>query len=327
MNRTHTPLRARTLLRILAACWTVAVLLGACASPVRTGADSGLRLVWGERVRDQSLRWIDRAATLLWIEMYEWGDEALLEAAARAADRGVDVRVILDATEEHSRRAFDFLRREGVQVRQAAVPGGIDHVKLLLTDEGCLVGSMNWGPGSWANHDLVLRVPADHPLGRECRAHFEKDWEHGVAHRREAGQWVYSGEAVRDVLTGAVERAQRSIYAEIFDLNDETVLRSLARAAGRGVEVHVLLDPRQPDRWFAQDFLAASGADVRLYRSRGERLHAKVLVADEETVVMGSANWTNRAFEVNHELNVAFRSRRLAAEILEDWRSQAARIR
>jgi phosphatidylserine/phosphatidylglycerophosphate/cardiolipin synthase-like enzyme len=50
--------------------------------------------------------------------------------------------------------------------------------------------------------------------------------------------------------------------------------------------------------------LTAAGVDVRLYRGTGEKLHAKLAVADGRQALFGSANWTSGGFERNHELDI-----------------------
>jgi phosphatidylserine/phosphatidylglycerophosphate/cardiolipin synthase-like enzyme len=67
---------------------------------------------------------------------------------------------------------------------------------------------------------------------------------------------------------------------------------------------------------------------VRLYRSSGEKLHAKAAIADGATVVLGSANWTVSGFEHNHELDVTIPHNVAVAAAFEqqfdsDWSASA----
>ncbi|MBX6394437.1 MAG: phosphatidylserine/phosphatidylglycerophosphate/cardiolipin synthase family protein [Alicyclobacillaceae bacterium] len=305
--------------------------MGLCVSLTVVGClgePDPVRLLPAEQVRNTVIQSLQTANRTVAVEMYELGDPAVLEALSQAANRGLAVRVLADASEPYSRHGIEVLRRAGVEVRPVRVANGIDHVKLLTTDGGCLVGSVNWGPASWLNHDFDLWIPDPaHPICRECREHFEQDWSDGVKHRDDVGRWLFSGEYARSLLLTAMDRARTSVYVEMFELSDDNLLQALSRAANRGVGVHVLLDPNQPGRTAVQRRLAKAGVDVHLYRSRGERLHAKVLVVDARTVILGSANWTSRAFEANHELIVAFESPSIARNLIADWRTEAERIR
>ena len=112
------------------------------------------------------------------------------------------------------------------------------------------------------------------------------------------------------------------------------LLEALAQARERGVEVKVLLDR-------SADFMGPEGRNkeaFRYLRNRGvavsfdeatKLMHAKVLVIDEETVIVGSTNWSEGALARNLEGNALIRSKEFAREILEDfkgrWPAGAAR--
>jgi phosphatidylserine/phosphatidylglycerophosphate/cardiolipin synthase-like enzyme len=90
----------------------------------------------------------------------------------------------------------------------------------------------------------------------------------------------------------------------------------------------MLLDPSERPSDPSAASLRAHGVSVRLYRSGGEKLHAKAAVADAESVVLGSANWTVSGFQHNHELDVAIPSDQLIASAFEaqferDWSASA----
>lgn len=104
--------------------------------------------------------------------------------------------------------------------------------------------------------------------------------------------------------------------------------RALVRAQKRGVRVEVVLDrdgdsgdpaegPAKNSN--ALDFLRSGG--VAAYTSGGPAapLHAKLLVIDEETVLLGSANWSASAFSRNSEADVLLRSAATAQAVLRDF--------
>jgi hypothetical protein len=101
----------------------------------------------------------------------------------------------------------------------------------------------------------------------------------------------------------------------------------LIRAKERGVRVEATLngsfDPAQPFRsepnGEAAAFLRAGGVEV--FASSGPLLHAKILVVDERTVLLGSTNWTSAAFNNNAEAGAVIRSPRDARRALEDFKT------
>jgi phosphatidylserine/phosphatidylglycerophosphate/cardiolipin synthase-like enzyme len=115
---------------------------------------------------------------------------------------------------------------------------------------------------------------------------------------------------------------------EQFVLTDTGIVRALVDAHRRGVSVRVLFDPDQHPTDPHAATLRDAGVDVRLYRGSGEKLHAKAAVADGETVVFGSANWTNSGFQHNHEIDVEITGSPAVAHEFEshmnaDWAASA----
>ena len=100
---------------------------------------------------------------------------------------------------------------------------------------------------------------------------------------------------------------------------------ALRRARDRGVKVRVVLD-RGPDpggfsqdpearNGAARDYLAAAGIPVFLDDPQVVT-HAKALIVDGKTVLLGSTNWTTAAFTQNVEADALVRSPEFARDLL-----------
>lgn len=70
----------------------------------------------------------------------------------------------------------------------------------------------------------------------------------------------------------------------------------------------------------AVHFLRAQGIPV-FFDSAAVYTHSKVVVIDEETVILGSSNWTDTALNRNFESNVLIRSKTLAQKLLAEFRT------
>src|SRR5437899_2513817 len=74
--------------------------------------------VTGESIRDETIRRIDHTAHTLDVAMYSFNEPTLTEALIRAKDRGVSMRVILDALQAGSATSqADALNKAGVTVK------------------------------------------------------------------------------------------------------------------------------------------------------------------------------------------------------------------
>jgi len=103
------------------------------------------------------------------------------------------------------------------------------------------------------------------------------------------------------------------------------LLRALAAAAARGVDVRIVLDlgrdrrtgEIEPKHVAAQTWLAANG--VRVVLDELERTtHVKAVVIDDRWVVMGSHNWTRAAIASNREVSLLLDDPALAATLARE---------
>ncbi|MCF8565267.1 phospholipase D-like domain-containing protein [Alicyclobacillus tolerans] len=275
------------------------------ASPMPSPVtDRGMTLVWGQDVKAEALQMIQHSRRTCYLDIYELSDPDILNALASAKQRGVDVRVVADATERHSvEQGLPRLQKDGVSNAALQIHHGISHIKMLICDQNVLIGGMNFGAQSWNNNDASVYLPAANPsfLG-VFRYDFAR--AHGQAAAAPGSQLplIYDRNIQTHVVQ-AIQSAQNTVYMEAFDLSDYDVVNALKAAAKRGVAVEVLLDPGQSPNRKSSEQLRTAGAVVRFYRSRqGELMHAKILDVDGgKTFIIGSANFSHQAYTYNHE--------------------------
>ncbi|GHD85373.1 hypothetical protein GCM10010508_08880 [Streptomyces naganishii JCM 4654] len=96
------------------------------------------------------------------------------------------------------------------------------------------------------------------------------------------------------------------------------VVGEIARAVDRGVHVDLLLEESTQ----ATAAFAALPRGVRIWHRAGAAgvLHAKLIVADRHTALLGSANLTDRALSDNIELGVVLRDPKLVEPLIEHFR-------
>lgn len=127
-----------------------------------------------------------------------------------------------------------------------------------------------------------------------------------------------------------------------YFLPDPDLVEALIAARKRGVDIEIVF-PLETDfdiahwascsRW---KVLLENG--IRLYRYQGSRYHCKVFIVDDYWVSVGSANFDNRSFSINDEMNLNVLDREFARDqaglfekdknrskmvTLEDWEGRA----
>ncbi len=129
-----------------------------------------------------------------------------------------------------------------------------------------------------------------------------------------------------------IRKAKESIYliAYLFLLYDypgaypNRILKDLIAARERGVAVHVILDYPKPEYLDEEgpknqevyEKLKKAGIDVR-FDSPAKRTHAKVLIIDRETIILGSHNYSFAGLRYNNEASVLLRDRGKAERLIK----------
>jgi phosphatidylserine/phosphatidylglycerophosphate/cardiolipin synthase-like enzyme len=305
------------------------------AAAVADGADTVTVLRSGEPTFTELNRLVDGARASVAVEVYEFGRTDLAAALVRTHDRGVAVTVIADPSEAATASTAIGLRAAGIDVLDYPVRARmIDHVKLLVVDATvAVVGGINWGAGSAANHDFDVEVrgPAVTNLARVFTRDLVTCGRVAVVPAAQPDRAVLVGATlpgaeILPMVLAVIAGAHRSLDVAMYTLTDAAAVDAMEVARARGIAVRVLLDPSERPSDPSAASLEAHGVAVRLYRSSGEKLHAKAVVADGAWVVLGSANWTVSGFEHNHELDVAIPGDTAIATALEqqfssDWMS------
>jgi cardiolipin synthase len=307
------------------------------AAAVAVGADTVAVLRSGEATFAELDRLVGTARHSIDVEVYELGRTDLVAALVAARGRGVTATVIDDPSETATASTAISLRANAVDVIDYPIRARmIDHVKLLVVDGSvAVVGGINWGAGSAANHDFDVEVRG--PVVANLQRVFARDLVScgrvGVVPPPVPDPSVLvaatlPGAEILPMVLGVVDGARRTLDVAMYTLTDAAVVAAMESAQARGVALRVLLDPSERPSDPSAASLRAHGVAVRLYRSSGEKLHAKATIADATTVLLGSANWTVSGFEHNHELDVAIPGDALVAAAFEqqfvsDWTASA----
>lgn len=237
-------------------------------------------------------------------------------------------------------------------------PFNRDHRKLLVIDDQIAgLGGLNIGreyAGSWVirrrdadqrefwrDNAIGLRGPAAHCFLRS----FAKTW-HYITHggRVRTAELMYNVESLsckagkndlailastptrssplrgllNRLLGGAKKRIQMTMA---YFAPDDDLIDQLCRAAGRGVQVQLML-PSRCDvralliaaRSFYEKLLAAG---VEIYERQEVVLHAKTMTIDSCLTIIGSMNLDYRSIEYNFELSAIIRSEEFARQMEE----------
>lgn len=261
------------------------------------------------------------------------------EALAEAARRGVEVRVVLDwyGSQQMKEELVTRMERAGVKVRHFRPLRWFNlrranhrsHRKLLIVDgrSGFLGGvgiAQEWtghaqDPDHWRDNHYRVEGPVVADMQRLFFAHWGDD---DIPARDEVDASPAAGDLrarliasepaegpdeIEELYLELLRNAKRRFLAVApYFAPSERVLEAMKDAAGRGVELEVIAAGRNNDmrvvrKAFRHDWGRLLEAGVRIFEYHRTLIHVKLIVVDDDTLLIGSANFDIRSLSLNAE--------------------------
>lgn len=257
-------------------------------------------------VEHEVLCLLDRAQTEVVVAHYNIRRESYLNKLVELKDRGVDVRVAVDAGNAAAdyNVGDDFLEAHGIPlVRTRPSSSALMHLKVSVIDQSyAMTGSFNWnGTAALANDEnmIVFREPAVvdayrqevlEVLGEESAS------DQGGQLTDEVSLHFVPEVRADTIIIEQIEAARHSIDIAMFTLTHDPVRDALIDALedpSRDVRVRLVIEGDRAGGDDA-DIEAAGGLVIRQPNRIGEfsAMHQKYAVFDGERVISGATNWT-----------------------------------
>jgi cardiolipin synthase len=220
-----------------------------------------------------------------------------------------------------------------------------NHRKLQVIDGTiAFVGGMNIGReyegldaalGDWRD----LQVEVQGSIAAELQEVFADDWFFATGEKLAGPAYFPPAAAIArhpvHIVLGGPDRRNEPISKSIVSLlteasdrvwigtgyfvPDDVILTALELAASRGVDVRLLISEKNDHHWLVTVGRSYYGqllaAGVRIFEYSAGIHHAKVALADDHWMMVGSANLDYRSHRLNFELNLLCHSREGNQEI------------
>ncbi|WP_143290824.1 phospholipase D-like domain-containing protein [Chlamydia suis] len=252
----------------------------------------------GESPLDVICDSIRLAQTELFFCIYKISSPQIIAAILERADAGVRVHLQYQYISNHE----SLLSHPNVILQQfESRRDALLHRKNLVIDNWlAILGSANFSDGAFTHDTNLLAIVKSPSLCQlikdnssgPCNAGLQRLDYYSISRRK-------SVEILQNITT-AIHSANKTIRVAMFILSNKKILAALHAAAERGVQVSVIVNPR--DKHTPFEFLHAIGSSVDLYEGVCEgSLHCKVCCIDHKTLIISSANWTKRGVQFNIE--------------------------
>jgi cardiolipin synthase A/B len=275
---------------------------------------------------------IGKARHSIDLTMYELSDHSAEDGLGAAAERGVEVRVVLDRKEKSSNRdAYDYLRDHKVQVVWSSSRFEYTHQKTLVVDGSeAVIMTANLTSRYYPTSRDFLVTDTSHADVSAISAVFDADFGHHSITPGDGQDLVWSPTDSQDKLLALVNGARHSLRIYSEEMGDRTIEKALINAAKRGVGVQVCGENTGGE--YDSDFkdLTQGGVHVSYYSDEdGFYIHGKVVEADYGTsaakVFVGSENFSSTSLNRNRELGLITSNTTVMAAIAKDFSTDFAR--
>ena len=231
---------------------------------------------------------IDGAEKSLRMKVYLVTEDDVVDALKRAAQRGVDTRVMIEPNPEGggdtNRVAAAELAAAGVQVRDTPSAFRLSHEKSLVVDDRvAFIMTHNLTRSSFAKNREFEAISEDKAVVEEVAKVFDADWERREPDLSQA-LLVWSPINSRPRITALIDGARTTLDLYQASVLDDELNERLKAAVKRGVQVRLVMsppnDPSDPD-FPEMNLLQAGGVQLRVLEE--PYIHAKTLLADGKT--------------------------------------------
>ena len=204
---------------------------------------------------------------------------------------------------------------------------GIMHNKFCVGDDKVITGSFN--PTYNNNHNNLVVINS-RLLANNYKAEFEEllDGDFGKGDRVLIPNIDLSGIKIKNYfcpeddcslkIINEIKKAERSVYFMVFSFTHEQIANSLVLAMEKDVEVKGVFEKSTNREYSMFDFLDFQEADVKWDNVTG-KLHHKVFIIDNKTVITGSMNPSKSGDNQNDENILIIYSKDIADKYLQEF--------
>ncbi|MCX6265778.1 MAG: phospholipase D-like domain-containing protein [Bacteroidetes bacterium] len=276
---------------------------------------------------------INAAKKSLQVKMFVFSDPGLLNAVVAAHQRGVKVRVMLNAARRDGEDDNDKVRKSlgmaGIEVKDSNPGFGITHEKSMVVDEAvAFVKSLNWVTQN-LTETRDYAITTTHPKGvSEVIACFDADWNRQEFKPGLSAHLIWCPANGRERIARFIDEAKHTLFIQNERYQDMVIIERLVRARERGVKIHLMARP--PHSLKKEKIIEGIGGlrilddvGVKIHKLKHLKLHGKMMLADGLHAIVGSINLAPGSFDDRRELAIEVHDdnivSRLHSVIRHDW--------
>ncbi len=280
---------------------------------------------------------IKSASKSIWLEIYILSDRNVIRALEEAANRSLDVRVMLEPRPfgggSSVSRTLDELKAAGVKAQFSSPDFKLTHEKGMIIDGATAyimtsnfsragLGDSSGGSGSRNREYGIIDTNAQDV--QAVIAIFNADWNRTPAQFNDANL-VVSPVNSRSVFMNLIGSARNTLLIEAEEMNDSGIEQALVNAARRGVQIEIILPAPKGSASDSNSsgIAAIKQSNIMVREDSQLYMHAKIMVVDGVKAFVGSENISAQSLDQNRELGILVSDtgvlRTLQSTFQTDW--------
>jgi len=245
---------------------------------------------------------IKKTKDSIYLVMFGLSDPAILEALNKQIQKEIPTTIYYDPAGSPNLRKL----LPGGDIHPVRL-SGLMHQKILIIDEETVfLGSANMTTPSLRMHDNLVIGLASRKIAKflKDRAPNASGHLRALVGGQDVDLWLLpdpKGHALAD-LKKKIRSASHSIRIALFTFTHPSLLEELVAAQKRGVHITIVVDMHSGLGASAKVVNELKKAGIKILMSQGvQLLHHKFVYIDNQTLITGSANWTQAAFTKNSD--------------------------
>ncbi len=198
---------------------------------------------------------------------------------------------------------------------------------MIIDQNRAFVMTFNFTHSSFRNERNFGLVIDNPEMVDEIANVFAADWVHKET-KMEQPNLIWSPDNSRQKIIHFIKSAKSEIKIYADDLSDYQIIGAFGKAARTGKLVQILMSKPKEELHGKIEFLRNKGAIIRY--SKNYRIHAKVIIVDNQQAILGSINWTRPSLQSNRELSVITSDPEVIHELVytfdHDWRDTSGTV-
>ena len=254
------------------------------------------------------LNLIKNATSTIDLVIYEFKDKQIADALLAAQKRGVVVRVLLNQgyygkEEKLNEPAYSYFKSLNISTHWTPAYFALTHQKTFIVDNNkALIMTFNLAPEYYPTGRDFGVLDTDQNDVRAIENTFENDWTEQNVLSSNGDDLVWSPGVDENMLV-IINSAKKELDIYNEEMADSAITSALINAARNGVTVNIVMTYQSAAK---TAFVQLKNAGVHLHLFHGQKfyIHAKMVMADENKVFLGSQNFSYTSLNKNRELGI-----------------------